>query len=181
MALAYYSTNQTAEGDRVLREAMEAAAQSDTNDALNVRLEVASALVDQGKMDRAFEVYRQATRLQPDNAIAWQGLIGGYTRMRDFAQAKAAVRSMPQNTYEIATKNTSFLNSVAAIYSAEGQCSEAEDFLNRSLSLEKAAGHETAERTQLQLADICMCDGIYSKTHAGLDHIIVEIYKSTGH
>jgi len=179
MALAYYSTNQTAEGDRVLRQAMEAAAQSDTNDALNVRLEVASALVDQGKMDRAFEVYRQATRLHPDNAIAWQGLIGGYTRMRDFAQAKAAVRSMPQNTYEIATKNTSFLNSVAAIYSADGQCSEAEDFLNRSLSLEKAAGHEPAESTQLQLADIWMREGNYGKAREGYRQIIARNQNST--
>src|SRR5438552_846803 len=179
MALAYYSTNQTAEGDRVLRQAMEAAAQSDTNDALNVRLEVASALVDQGKMDRAFEVYRQATRLHPDNAIAWQGLVGGYTRMRDFAQAKAAVRSMPQNTYEIATKNTSFLNSVAAIYSADGQCSEAEDFLNRSLSLEKAAGHEPAESTQLQLADIWMREGNYGKAREGYRQIIARNQNST--
>src|SRR5437870_4047717 len=179
MALAYYSTNQPAEGDRALRQAMEAATQSDTNDALNVRLEVASALVDQGKMDRAFEIYRQATRLHPDNAIAWQGLIGGYTRMRDFAQAKAAVRSMPQNTYEIATKNTSFLNSVAAIYSADGQCSEAEDFLNRSLSLEKAAGHEPAESTQLQLVDIWMREGNYGKAREGYRQIIARDQNAT--
>jgi cellulose synthase operon protein C len=174
MALAYYSTNQPAEGDRALRQAMEAAAQSDTNDALNVRLEVASALIDQGRLDRAFEIYRQATRLHPDNAIAWQGLVGGYTRMRDFAQAKAAVRSMPQNTYEIAAKNTGFLNSVAAIYSADGQCSEAEDFLNRSLSLEKDAGHEPAESTQLQLADIWLREGNYAKARQGYRTIIAK-------
>jgi Tfp pilus assembly protein PilF len=174
MALAYYSTNQPAEGDRALRQAIDAAAQADTDDALNVRLEVASALMDQGKMDRAFEVYKQATRLHLDNAIAWEGLVGGYARMRDFAQAKAAVRSMPQNTYELATKNTGFLNSVAAIYSADGQCSEAEDFLNRSLSLEKAAGREPAESTQLQLVDIWMREGNYAKARHGYREIIAR-------
>ena len=86
---------------------------------------------------------------------------------------------MPQNTYEIATKNTSFLNSVAAIYSADGQCSEAEDFLNRSLSLEKAAGHEPAESTQLQLADIWMREGNYGKAREGYRQIIARNQNST--
>src|SRR5947209_12084725 len=86
---------------------------------------------------------------------------------------------MQQNTYEIATKNTSFLNSVAAIYSAEGQCSEAEDFLNRSLSLEKAAGHEPAESTQLQLVDIWMREGNYGKAREGYRQIIARDQNAT--
>ena len=47
LALAYYSTKRTDEGNRMLDRAMSAAAQSDPEGALNARLEVASALMDQ--------------------------------------------------------------------------------------------------------------------------------------
>ena len=70
LALAYYSTKQTDEGNRMLDRAMSAAAQSDPEGALNARLEVASALIDQGKTDRAIQIYQQATKLHPENAIA---------------------------------------------------------------------------------------------------------------
>src|SRR5262249_2554226 len=101
-------------------------------------------------------------------------LVGAYARERDFMQAKAAVRSMPQNVYDTATRNASFLNSVAAIYSADGECSEAEDFLNRSLNLDRAAGNQLAENTQLQLADIWMREGNYTKARQGYRTIIAK-------
>ena len=66
---------------------------------------------------------------------------------------------MPQASYEAATKSTDFLNAVAAIYSAQGECGEAEDFLNRSIAIDQAARRQPAESTQLQLADIWMTRG----------------------
>lgn len=75
---------------------MDATIRSDTNDALDRRLEVAATLMKQGKTDRATEIYQQSTKLRPDNAIAWEAIVGTYARTRNFAQAKIAVRSMPQ-------------------------------------------------------------------------------------
>jgi len=72
----------------MLRRAMDAATQSDTTAALNARLEMASGLLEQGRMDRAIEVYQQATRLHRDNASAWEGLIGAYARKHDFPQQR---------------------------------------------------------------------------------------------
>jgi cellulose synthase operon protein C len=172
LALAYYSTKQTDEGNRMLDRAMSAAVQSDPEGALNARLEVASALMDQGKTDRAIQIYQQATKLHPENAIAWEGLVGAYSRGRDFAQAKVALSSMPQETYEGAAKNPNFLNSVAAVYSAGAECGKAEELLGRSLSLDRAAGRLPAEGTQLQLADIWLREQQYAKAQQGYREII---------
>src|SRR5262249_55570895 len=105
LALASYSMNQAGEGDQFLHRALAAAGSSDTEAALNVRLQVANVLMDQGNAERAAEIYKQAAGLYPNNTIAWQGLIGAYTRLRNFDAAMAALRSIPQSSYAAASKN----------------------------------------------------------------------------
>ena len=164
LALADYNTNQSEAGDRMLRRALDAAAQSDTPEALSLRLEVASRLIAQpSQRGRALEIYQQAARLHPENAIAWQALVGAYVEKGDFAQAKTAVGSIPQKAYANLAGSNDFLNAVALIYSAEGDCGRAEDFLNRSLSLDKARGRVPRESTQLQLADLWLRERNYAK------------------
>jgi len=163
MAFVYYRTNQASAGELALRRALDAAGGSDSEEALAARLEVASVLMDQGDVDRAVLIYKQAAVSQPKNPVPWQGMVGAYLRKKDLAQAKAAIRSMPQSSFDAASKDSGFLSSVAAIYSAEGECSEAEDLLNRSLSLDKAAGREPSESTRLQLADIWRREGNYDR------------------
>jgi cellulose synthase operon protein C len=163
MALAYYAAKQPSAGATALQKALETAAVADNGDALNVRLQIAGMLMETGQTLRAIDIYRQATQAQPKNSAAWQGLVGAYIRMRDYSHAKIAVRSMPQSSYDGATKNPDFLDAVAAIYSAQGQCGEAEDFLNRSIALDKAADRQPAESTQLQLASIWMREHNYER------------------
>jgi len=163
MALAYYNAKQPSPGGTALQKALETAALADNADALNVRLQIAGMLMETGQTLRAIDIYRQATQAQPSNPSAWQGLVGAYVRMRDYSHAKMAVRSMPQSSYDGATKNSDFLDAVAAIYSAQGQCGEAEDFLNRSVAVDKAADRQPAESTQLQLADIWMREHNYER------------------
>ena len=161
MALVYYSANQPDQGDQLLRRALEIAKTSDTDDALSVRLQIAGAFMEQGKTDRAIDIYKQATLSHPNNPSGWEGLVGAYTRSGEFSQAATAVRSMPQHSYDLAAKHTGFLDSVAVLYSTQGQCDEAEDFLNRSLALDQSAGRQPAESTRLQLADIWMREHNY--------------------
>ena len=164
IALAYYSTRQSSAGDQALQKALDTSSSSSDNaDALNARLQIAGTLINTGQTLRAIDIYKQAAQLHPDNPAAWEGLVGGYARMRDLSHAKMAVRSMPQASYEAATKSTDFLNAVAAIYSAQGQCGEAEDFLNRSIAIDQAARRQPAESTQLQLADIWMREANYER------------------
>jgi cellulose synthase operon protein C len=163
MALAYYGAKQPSAGQTALQKALETAAVADNADALNMRLQIAGLLLESGQTLRAIDIYRQATEAQKQNTAAWQGLIGGFVRMRDYSHAKVAVRSMPQSAYEVATKDPDFLNAIAAIYSAQGQCGEAEDFLNRSIALDKAADRPPAESTQLQLVNIWMRQHNYER------------------
>jgi len=179
MALVYYDANQITEGDQTLRRALEIARNSDTTDALSLRLQIAGAFMDQGSAGRAAEIFRQATQSHPDNANGWEGLVGAYTRMGNLAQAITAVRSMPQNAYDVAVKDSGFLNSVAVLYSSQGQCEQAEDLLNRSLALDQSQGRQPTQGTQLQLADIMMREHNYGHARDLYSLIVARNANST--
>ena len=172
LAQALYVTNQPAEGNRVLRTALDVASRSDSAEALDARLELASVLVDQGNDDVAVSIYRHAAGAHPDNATAWEGLIGAYAHMRDFPKAMTALRSMPRGSYEAAAKRPGFLNAAAAVYSAHGFCLEAEGLLTRSLDLDKAAGRRPAQGTRLQLASVWMREGRLDRASAGYRDVV---------
>jgi tetratricopeptide (TPR) repeat protein len=161
MALVYYRTKQSHEGDQMLHKALEIARNSDSDDALSFRLNIATAFMDQNETGRAIEIYRNATVTHPDNPSAWEGLVGAYTRTGDFSQALTAVRTMSEASYDAAVNHAGFLDSVAVLYSTQGRCQDAEDFLNRSLTLDQMAGRSPAEATQLQLADVWMREHNY--------------------
>lgn len=163
MALVYYRANQTAAGDQALRRALQLARTSDSSDALSARLKIAGDFMNQGKTAQAIEIYIGATSLHPDDPGAWQALVGAYTRANDFSDAIASVRRMPEQAYQAAEKDPGFLNSVALLYTSRGQCSEAQDFLQRSLTLDQSAGHQPAVSTQLQLAGVWLREHDYSQ------------------
>lgn len=162
LALVYYDANQPELGEQFLHRALAAADETDSDEALSLRLEIAGTFMEQGKTGRAIEIYREATKSHPNNPSGWEGLVGAYTRLGNFVQGITTVRSMPQPSYNAAVKHTGFLDSVAVLYSAQGQCSEAEDFLHRSLALDQSQGRLPIESTQLQLADIWMREKNYS-------------------
>ena len=163
LALVYYEANQPGLGEQYLRRAFAIAAQSDSDDALSVRLQIAGTFMEQGKTGHAVDIYLEATRSHPNNPSGWEGLVGAYTRLGDYSEAIASVRSMPQPSYDAAVRHTGFLESVAVLYSTEGQCGEAVDFLRRSFALDQSQGRQPAESAQLQLADIWMRERNYSQ------------------
>ncbi|HKD61800.1 MAG TPA: cellulose synthase subunit BcsC-related outer membrane protein, partial [Terracidiphilus sp.] len=178
LAFLYYEANQPNEADQFLRRALEIARSSDNDDALSLRLQIAGAFMDQGKTGRAIQIYRQATQSHPNNPSGWEGLVGAYTRLGEFPQAITAVRTMPQPSYDAALKHTGFLDSVAVLYSNQGQCAAAEDFLHRSLALDQADGHAPAESTRLQLADIWMREHNYGHARDLYNDIVTRNPKS---
>lgn len=179
MALVFYAAHMTPEGDQQLSRALQMAAKSDTQPALDLRLQIAAAFMSKGNAGRAAEIYKQATQLHPDNPSGWEGLVGTYTHMGDFPEAIAAVRSMPRQSYDGAQKDAGFLNSVAVLYSSQGECVEAEDFLNRSLSLDRTQGRQPPENTQLQLADLWMREGNYGNAWESYQDIVASNAYST--
>lgn len=174
MSLAYYSANRPNEGDQVLSRALQAAKVSDTDTALGLRLKIAAAFMNQGKPAQAIAIYLNTTQVHPDNPAGWEGLVGAYARVNDFSQAIEAVRSMPRPAYDEATEHTGFLNSVAVLYSAQGQCTEAENFLNRSLALDRTHRRQPSESTQLQLADVLMREHYYDSARSLYSQVLTN-------
>lgn len=174
LALVYYRANQADKSEQFLQRALASAPQSDSEDALSSQLQLAGIFMDQGKTGHAIEIYKQVTRAHPSDASGWEGLVGAYTRIGYFDQAMAAVHSMPQNAFEAAVKNTGFLDSVAVVYSDHGQCTEAEDLLQRSLAVDRSEGRQPAEGTQLQLADIWMRERNFSHARDLYSNIVAK-------
>src|SRR5260370_10730697 len=81
---------------------------------------------------------------------------------------------MPQGAYEIAIKQSDFLNSMAAIYAADGECNEAEDFLTSSLNLDRTQGRHPSENTQLRLAEIWLREGNVQRARDGYREILAS-------
>jgi cellulose synthase operon protein C len=174
LALVYYEANQSELGEQYLRRAFAIAARSDSDDALSVRLQIAGKFMEQGKTGHAIDIYLEATRSHPNNPSGWEGLVGAYTRLGDYSEAIASVRSMPQPSYDAAVKHTGFLDSVAVLYSTEGQCGEAVDFLRRSFALDQSQGRQPTESAQLQLADIWMREHNYTQARNLYSQIVAS-------
>jgi hypothetical protein len=84
----------------------------------------------------------------------------------------AAARSIPRSAYDVAMKNTGFLNAMAAVYAADGRCRDAEGFLERSLSLDKETGRRPDEGTELQLTGLWMREQEFGKAGRGYRQVI---------
>lgn len=163
MALVYFLAKQPAASERALQRALKLAKSSDSSRALGLRLELAGELLKQGNPGKAIYIYLQATETHPNDAGSWQALIGAFVRQADYANAATAIRSMPRQAYDSAMKNTSFLDSVALVYSARGECSIAENLLQQSFRLARTAGRQPDRNAQLQQAEIWMREHRYAQ------------------
>lgn len=162
LALVYFEANQPERSEQYLQRALAVPAGSDSDDAVSSRVQLAGRFMERGKTGRAIEIYKQATQSHPGDPSGWEGLVGAYTRAGSFQEAMTTVRSMPQGSFAAAVKDSGFLDSVAVLYSNQGQCAEAEDLLQKSLAIDQRAGRQPAESTQLQLADIWIRQHNYS-------------------
>jgi tetratricopeptide (TPR) repeat protein len=174
MALVYCSANLSADCDQALQRALQLSRTSDSSSALGLRLQLADKFMERGKSAQAIEIYIQATQSHPNDPSTWEALVGAYVRESDFLDAATAVRSMPKQAYDAAVKHPSFLNSVALVYSAKGQCSRAEDFLQRSFALARTTGRRPNENAQLQQADIWMREHSYAQARDLYHEIITN-------
>ena len=123
----------------------------------------------------AVAAYETALTVHPQDEQPVLGiaqLIGMYTERRDFDRALTAVRSISRRTFEAATKTSDFLDTVALVYSADGQCTEAETLLIRSLATGKARGRGPAESTHMQLAGVWMRQGKHDKAGQAYHDVI---------
>jgi tetratricopeptide (TPR) repeat protein len=171
VAQALYRTNQRTAGDQALRTALDVSARSDSDAAMNARLEIAGLLMEQGNDANAALVYKRVTEAHSDNTPAWEGLIRAYARSHEFSSASAALGSMPRIAHDAAIKSASFLKVIATVYTVEGRCVEAESLLTRSIDLDRAAGRSLSD-TQLQLAGVWALEGRHDRATQGYSDVL---------
>jgi tetratricopeptide (TPR) repeat protein len=155
LALANQATGQQMEAERMLRRATQIAGQQSPRAAADIQLQFANTMLDQGQAAEAAAFFKRVADRNPDNLNAWQGLLAAYLRINDYARAIAAIKAMPQGIYAQAVRSGPFLNSIAAIYIAQGEYDSAEAFLHKALEL-PGLPHGAQVNTQLQLANVYM-------------------------
>jgi tetratricopeptide (TPR) repeat protein len=158
LALANQATGQQMEAERMLRRATQIAGQQSPRAAADIQLQFANTMLDQGQAAEAAAFFKRVADRNPDNLNAWQGLLAAYLRINDYARAIAAIKTMPQGIYSQAVRSGPFLNSIAAIYIAQGEYDSAEAFLHKALEL-PGLPHGAQVNTQLQLANVYMHQG----------------------
>jgi tetratricopeptide (TPR) repeat protein len=155
LALANQATGQQMEAERMLRRATQIAGQQSPRAAADIQIQFANTMLDQGQAEEAAAFFKRVADRNPDNLNAWQGLLAAYLRINDYSRAIAAIKTMPQGIYSQAVRSGSFLNSIAAIYIAQGQYDSAEAFLHKALDIPNLP-HGSLVNTQLQLANVYM-------------------------
>ena len=153
LALANQATGQQMEAERMLRRAIQIAGQQSPRAAADIQLQFANTMLDQGQAVEAAAFFKRVADRNPDNLNAWQGLLAAYLRINDYSRAIAAIKTMPQGIYAQAVRSGPFLNSIAAIYIAQGQYDSAEAFLHKALEI-PSLPHGAQVNTQLQLANV---------------------------
>jgi tetratricopeptide (TPR) repeat protein len=171
LALANQATGQQMEAERMLRRATQIAGQQSPRAAADIQLQFANTMLDQGQAAEAAAFFKRIAERNPDNLNAWQGLLAAYLRINDYARAIAAIKAMPQGIYSQAVRSGPFLNSIAAIYIAQGDFDSAEAFLGKALELPGLA-HGTQVNTQLQLANVYMHQGRLDKASELFQNIV---------
>ncbi len=158
LALANQATGQQMEAERMLRRATQIAGQESPRAAADIQLQFANTMMDSGQAVEAAAFFKRVADRNPDNLSAWQGLLAAYLRINDYARAIGAIKTMPQGIYSQAVRSGPFLNSIAAIYIAQGQYDSAEAFLHKALEL-PSLPHNAQVNTQLQLANVYLHQG----------------------
>ncbi len=160
MAAVYEANGQSPEAERYLRQAMVLAANSPGGkSASDLQVEFASTLMESGQAARAADYFKRVTEVHPENLKAWQGLLGCYVQIREYARAVATLRRMPQSAYDVAIGNVDFLNAIAAIYMEQGQLDTAEAFLDRAAQLGDAPDSRSRLTTQIERAGLWLKQG----------------------
>jgi tetratricopeptide (TPR) repeat protein len=96
-----------------------------------IEIQLADIDIQQGKPQLAYPIYQQLVREQPQRADAWAGLL---TTLHLTGHDEAAVAQLPSIPSDVRTQlqgNVGYLQTMAAVYAAQGRPAEATQFLGR--------------------------------------------------
>lgn len=118
------------------------------------QLQLAALLLSLGRLPEAERYYREVTLAEPDNAVAWEGLLGVMQQRGREDAAFPLLARIPKATYEAALARTGFLRAAAILQAKHGQPEAAEELLRRLLAA--PLPEDERNRTTLLMASVLL-------------------------
>jgi tetratricopeptide (TPR) repeat protein len=96
-----------------------------------IEMQLAEIYIQRGKPQLAYPIYQQMTKENPQRADAWAGLISTLHLTGHDSEAVGQVALIPNSARPQLESNPSYLQTMAAVYAAQGRSREATQFLGR--------------------------------------------------
>lgn len=158
VATMQFDSAQLAESRETFRQAIELANKQSTPLSSAVQLQMAALYQKHGRPADATLLYRRVLQSEPENPVAWEGVLGSTVQRRDFASATEILRRMPSPVYRAAALKPAFLRAVATVQVENRDLSGAESILNRAREIERDRGINGFQ-TELQLGQLWLEQG----------------------
>ncbi len=98
---------------------------------VGAELQLATIYMTRGESDKAYPLYREALRANPENTDAWKGMLSTLHSTGHDQEALAQVTQMPAAIRKNLEQDPAYLQTVGSIYAGLGHPQEAMSFLNR--------------------------------------------------
>ncbi|GAA3764235.1 cellulose synthase subunit BcsC-related outer membrane protein [Terriglobus aquaticus] len=155
LASAYSAVGRDADAQRVLRSALDLPFPAEAKGVkAETELQYASLLLQANRIEQASGLYRQVLAEDPNNVLAWQGLVNAEHAMHNDQLALQTVESMPPSVYDQALRDPGFLSAVAAVYQSNNKYDLAQGLLENAIAQQNTTGQLVPVPLQLQLAGL---------------------------
>lgn len=134
VAQAHFNGGTRTEATRIIARVIELARTSPGEVSAAQQLQLAGLLLSLGRLPEAERYYREVTLVDPENAVAWEGLLGVMQQRGREDAAFPLLAKIPKPTYEAALARTGFLRAAAILQAKHGQPEAAEELLRRLLA-----------------------------------------------
>ncbi len=160
LASAYQAAGRDADAQRVLRSALDLPFPEGARGLkAETQLQYASLLLQANHTEQAAGLYRQVLAGDPNNVLAWQGLVNAEHALGNDAVALQTIESMPPAVYDQALRDPGFLIATASVYQANKKDDLAQSLLERAIAAENTSGQRVPLALQLQLAGLYLQRG----------------------
>ncbi len=160
LASAYQAAGRDADAQRVLRSALELPFPEGARGLkAETQLQYASLLLQANHTEQAAGLYRQVLAGDPNNVLAWQGLVNSEHALGNDPLALQTIESMPPAVYDQALRDPGFLIATAAVYQANKKDDLAQSLLERAIAAENTSGQRVPLALQIQLAGLYLQRG----------------------
>lgn len=170
MAGAYEQTGKKSDAAAYLKKAADLAASRNEPLPSTITLQSAASQLAAGRAEAAADLYGKVAQAEPENLVAWEGLVGALLAQDKPQAAYETIAALPQPLYKAALARPNFLRSAAIAHAGIGLTDAAESLLAETI---RRDGPDKAPAAlQVQLASIWIQRGQTAEAEKMLARVI---------